>query len=404
MSRSLEELKVDEKRDLVKQIEQKKQGLIDEDWTEICDNFDLSINAETQRKAGVGIKLALDANMLGNTKYGNTQTDLSDGYIDRQKIRDLTRQVNNMYRTESRSEQLRETVRDSIAKLHPIEIRHRGVYGTYDPSAEGKSLVVALGDFHYGAEIHVAGLRGEVINHYDHHVFEERMIRLEEELVQIAKKEQVSDLHIFLVGDLIDGMLRQSQLMRLEYGMVESTIRLSEWLAWWIAQLACETNKQIHIYAATGNHSEIRPLRSKNREFEEENLEKIIVWFLEERLREYDNIEFHGECQKMVLADIQGYSFLLLHGDGEKSISQIAQDAVNMYAEPIDFFICGHKHKEQEIPMGITDDGNSVIIRTPSICGVDRYAQSRGFGGKSGAIAMVIEQEYGRRCVYPIQL
>lgn len=54
--------------------------------------------------------------------------------------------------------------------------------------------------------------------------------------------------------------------------------------------------------------------------------------------------------------------------------------------------------------MGMTDDGNSVIIRTPSICGVDKYAQSRGYGGKPGAIAMVIERGYGRRCVYPINL
>ena len=190
--------------------------------------------------------------------------------------------------------------------------------------------------------------------------------------------------------------------MRLEYGMVESTIRLSEYLAQWLAQLSKYAN--VHVYAATGNHSEIRPLKSKNREFEDENLEKIIIWYLEERLRENDSIVFYGGAQKYVLTDIEGYSFLLMHGDGEKAIDQIAKDAVNMYSEPIDFFICGHKHKEQEFPMGSTDDGNSIIVRTPSICGVDKYAQSRGFGGKPGAIAMVIERDYGRRCVYPIYL
>ena len=398
MSRSLEELTANEKCDLVKQIAKKKQGQADDDWSEICDEFDLNINAETQRKAGVGIKLAHDANLLNSPI-----TDISDGYVDRQKIRDLTRQVNNMYRTESRSELLRETVREAIVGLTPIKTQSHP-WRTYDLPAEDRSLVVTLGDFHYGAEIHVTGLRGEIVNHYDHHVFEDRMTKLLEEVVQITRQQQVSDIHIFLVGDLIDGMLRQSQLIRLEYGMVESTIRLAEWMAWWIAQIATDTNKQIHIYAASGNHSEIRPLRSKNREFEEENLEKIIFWFLEERLREYDNIEFHGGCEKMILADVQGYSFLLLHGDGEKAINQIAQDVVNVYSEPIDFFICGHQHKEQEIPMGATNDGNSVVIRTPSICGIDKYAQSRGFGGKPGAIAMTIERDYGRRCVFPIQL
>lgn len=396
MSRSLEELSIEEKRNLIKQIEQKKQGLIDEDWSEICDHFDLSINADTQRKAGVGIKLVADASMLNCVE---TQEDLSNGYIDRQKMRDLTRQVHGMFRTESRSELLRETVREAVANLEPIDICPTI---QMHPTQDDRSLVLALGDFHYGAEINVTGLRGEIQNHYDHVVFEERMERVLMNVMAILKREMVEDVHVFLVGDLIDGMLRQSQQMRLEYGMVESTIRLSEYLAQWLAQLSKYAN--VHVYAATGNHSEIRPLKSKNREFEDENLEKIIIWYLEERLRENDSIVFYGGAQKYVLTDIEGYSFLLMHGDGEKAIDQIAKDAVNMYSEPIDFFICGHKHKEQEFPMGSTDDGNSIIVRTPSICGVDKYAQSRGFGGKPGAIAMVIERDYGRRCVYPIYL
>ena len=96
--------------------------------------------------------------------------------------------------------------------------------------------------------------------------------------------------------------------------------------------------------------------------------------------------------------------FLLLHGDGEKSIDRIARDSINLYGEPIDYFICGHLHRENDMPAGTTDSGNSVIVRVPSLCGMDRYAQSKGFGAKAGAIAMVIEKDYGRRCVYPIRL
>ena len=205
-----------------------------------------------------------------------------------------------------------------------------------------------------------------------------------------------------IVGDLIDGMLRQSQLMRLEYGVVESTMKLSEYLATWIDALSMFV--EVDVFAATGNHSEIRPLRSKNREFEEENLEKIVMWYLDARLRSNESVFVDSDCRRYTLVEVEGFQFLLLHGDGEKNIDQIAKEAVNMYNEPIDFFVCGHKHKEQEYPMGMTDSGNSVVVRVPSICGVDRYAQSKGYGGKPGAIAMVIEKGYGRRCVYPIQL
>lgn len=395
MNCSLDELDVNAKRDLVRQIADKKQGLVDIDWSEMCAQFGLDINVETLRKAGVGIKLAADANMLGPGV-----ADVSDGYVERQKIRDLTRQVNNMYRTQSRSELLREAVQEACSRLKPIEIqRTERLNHTIH---ENRSLVLALGDFHYGANIHVTGLRGEVINHYDHTVFEQRMAKLLDEVNDIVRKESLSYIHLYFVGDLIDGMLRQSQLMRLEYGIVESTIRLANFLAQWIAELTSYAD--IVVHAVTGNHSEVRPLKSRNREFEEENLEKIIWWFLRERFAGCESVTFSGECGRMELSYVEGYSFLLLHGDGEKAIDQIARDTVNVYGEHVDFFICGHKHKEQEFPAGATDDGNSIIVRTPSICGTDKYAQSCGYGGKPGAIAMVIECGYGRRCVYPIQL
>ena len=325
--------------------------------------------------------------------------DISNGYVERQKLRDLTNRVNAMYRTQSRSELLREQIAEAVKNLPPFSIT---TYADSEREDKDRAIVVALGDFHYGADIHVEGLRGEVLNEYNHNVFERRMEKLFHELVDIISTEYVSEVHLMLVGDLVDGMLRQSQLMRLEYGIVESTIRLSEYLAFWISELSSYAD--VHVHAALGNHSEIRPLKSKNREFEEENLEKIIMWYLHERLRNREEIFVDADCKRQTLVDVKGFSFLILHGDGEKNIPLIAQDAINMYAEPIDFFICGHTHKEQEYPMGMTDTGNSVIIRAPSICGTDKYAQSKGYNGKPGAIAMVIEKGYGRRCVYPIQL
>lgn len=355
----------------------------------------MAVNAETLRKAGVGIKLAADAGLLTDENPGERA-----GYIERQKMRDLSRQVNTVYRNESRSELLRETIERAVKDLPAFTIFSKGNINRTDIGA--RSLVVALGDFHYGADIHVEGLYGETINEFNHTVFEGRMLDLLDEIEAICAKENLNNVYVMLVGDLIDGMLRQSQLMRLEYGVIESTIRLSESLASWIN--AISGFAKVHVYASTGNHSEIRPLRSKNREFEEENLEKIILWYLGSRLRDNELVTVDTTCRRYTLAEVEGFNFLLLHGDGEKSIDQIAKDAINMYQRPIDFFVCGHKHKEQEYPMGVTDSGNSVVIRVPSICGVDRYAQSRGYGGRPGAIAMVIERDYGRRCVYPIQL
>lgn len=378
-------------------IDQKKRGLLDMEWVELGQLFKLDINSETLRKAGVGIKLVSDADMLDTDP---DMTPLVDrDYVERQKLRDLNNQVNAVYRAESRSELLRETIREEMKKLPPMKVQYAPM-GSLRSDKE-RALVLTMGDFHFGADIVVKGLYGETLNRYNHSVFEQRMERLFDETVDVLRKEKLNKIYVFLVGDLLDGMLRESQLMRLEYGIVESTMRLSEYLATWFASLS--KYGEVNVVGVTGNHSEVRPLKSKSRDFEDENLEKIILWYLKSRLEDVPRVKIVGECEKLKMVKVVGYNFLLLHGDGEKDIGRLARDAVQLYGHPIDFFVCGHKHSENEYPAGITPDGNSTIIRVPSMCGIDKYAQRKGFGGRPGAILTVMEKGYGRRCVYPLQ-
>lgn len=357
------------------------------------------MSPETLRKAGVGIKLVADADML-RAKGESIVSYMSDGYVERQKMRDLTAQVNKMYRAEAREELLRETIAEAVSNLVPL---HPICYAPYNGQSSGKELVLCIGDMHYGANINLRGLEGESVNRYNSEVFEERMEKLLDETVDILKKEQIKDVHVFMVGDLIDGMLRQSQLVKLEYGMVDSTIRFAEYMSNWIISLA--SHAQVHVAACSGNHSEVRPLGSKKREFPNENMERIILWFMAERLKNYDwCVKIDPSCERFSKKTVCGYTFLLLHGDAEKDIPQFADETIRLYGKPIDYFICGHKHRESEYPTGVSPQGTSLVVRVPSICGPDSYAQSKGFGGQAGAIAMVMEPGYGRRCVYPIQL
>ena len=393
MGRQLEELGAQEKRDLVEEITLKKTGRSDKDWIDLRDEYDLDISPDTLRKAGVGIKLAVDADMLGKAE--------SSSYLERQKMRDLTANVNAMYRKEARSELLREEVAAAIAKLEPLPPPIPDISYTWCPN-KTKELVVCVGDIHYGADIHVTGLYGEDLNVFNDDVFRERMGQLLSETCDILAKERITKVHLFLVGDLIDGMLRQSQLMRLQYGLVDSTMRFSEYMATWINKLS--ESAEVNIASCSGNHSEIRPLGSKKRQFPEENMERLIMWYLKARLADNPKVSVDERCELYSLQNVLGFSFLLFHGDSEKNLQEVASETVRLYGRPIDFFICGHRHRENEYPTGCTPDGSSTIIRVSSVCGADSYATSKGYGGKPGATAIVMEEDYGRRCVYPIQL
>lgn len=262
--------------------------------------------------------------------------------------------------------------------------------------------MVAIGDFHYGATWRVCGLYGEVINEYNPDVFEDRMGALLTQLIAILDREEIDHVDLLLCGDSLDGMLRASQLTKLRWGIVESCMRLSEYMAQWVASLA----KYVHVsvYGVDGNHGEIRPLGSKHGEFENENMEKIILWYLHARLAPLENVEVDPVSDTTKTIEVQGYTVMLTHGTQAKTLESLAKQTILLYGKRVDIFICAHRHREQESVSGYTDDGNSLVMRIPSICGVDSYAQSLGYGGAPGALAMVMERGYGRRCVYPITL
>lgn len=131
--------------------------------------------------------------MIHEAASDSSIRSLSDGYVERQKIRDLTNRVNEVYRAESRSELLSEAIRESIQHLPEMqEVFYAPFAREYGTKVKGRSLVLSIGDFHYGAKIHVEGLHDEVLNHYDHNVFEDRMMTLLDETIDILKKESIS--------------------------------------------------------------------------------------------------------------------------------------------------------------------------------------------------------------------
>lgn len=401
MSRSIESLNVKEKASLVQEVLDKKTGSLDKDWCDMVMDYDLDCNPETLRKAGVGVKLASDAGMCFPIDGAGTR-DVMDGYVERQKLYDLQREIRKDLREQSRSELLREQIRDAIRALPPIAV---------DPSVKPKieehvdrELVIGLGDFHYGAKYVVYGLHGEEINRYDSHEFEVRMSDLIREVQAIVKTHKPEMITVMIVGDMLDGLLRVSQTSRLEYGVVESAMYLSEYICMWLYELNDKCKLPIRVFAVRGNHGEIRPLGTKAGQFPEENMERIVMHYIHERFFEHPSIlVFDDDAPLVKTVDVIGYKFLMIHGDGN-DIESIARDHQTLYNEKIDVFMVGHLHKSQTFTAGMGKNGNVLIERVPSLCGIDPYAQSKGYGSPAGATVIVMERGYGRRCVYPIIL
>ena len=121
LSRSIESLNIKEKADLVQEVLDKKNGVNDKDWHDMVMDYDLDCSPETLRKAGVGVKLASDSGMKFPCSGDGTRNAM-DGYVERQKLYDLQREIRKDLRELSRSELIREQIREAIRDLPPIDL------------------------------------------------------------------------------------------------------------------------------------------------------------------------------------------------------------------------------------------------------------------------------------------
>ena len=63
------------------------------------------------------------------------------------------------------------------------------------------------------------------------------------------------------------------------------------------------------MYNVDANHTEIRPLGSRRGEFSNENFEKIITWYMAQRLSDNPNVQVDASSETMKRLEVQGFSF-----------------------------------------------------------------------------------------------
>lgn len=317
---------------------------------------------------------------------------------ERKKLQTEKLEYNRWLREEARDELIVEHICEAIKSLPPLDIPNvlsANVVGRIHGEREGCLLIA---DPHYGVDLKITGLFGEVINEYSPEIFESRMWNLLTQVVDICKKEGFSSLNVYDLGDEIDGLLRVSQLFKLRYGVIESTVRYGRFITEWLNELS----KHIHVkyqMVKDSNHCQLRMLNQPKNTFKDENMSYIIAEKLIDRLENNSNFEFIQNPTGYIFDNLAGYNVLGIHGETKK-LEQAIKDFSKTYGVTIDFLVGGHKHHQDSQNIGIQSD----VIGAPSIIGVDDYALSLHKTSDPGATLFVLEKNKGKVLEYNIKL
>lgn len=299
--------------------------------------------------------------------------------------RDQKREYRKLIQNQARFEAIRDDIHEAVLKLEtkkPLNYSPSHFTGNHK---EGLSL---WSDWHFGMVI------DNYTNKFNKEVFNDRVSQLLTKTIAYGKQHGISTLHVANLGDLIGGLIHVSTRVQANEDVVEQTKYVSETLAEVLSTLANEFENIVY-YNVAGNHGRTSP--SKNDVGIKENFEYLIPWYLEARLRNFDNIKIVNEQDGFIISKIINEDVVFTHGHYDRPDSSVTKIPQLTGIIP-SFIFSGHIHHHYE-----KEYGKTTVVVNGSLVGNDDYAMQGRFGSKPSQKFLVYNED-GLECTYVIKL
>lgn len=383
--------------------ELKSSGDLSASWDEIAENLNRELHgtryecykgSSAYRKAYNNAKRFYDAGVFetGDDHIAKIKK-AQDGLVkERRRLYDQRREYNKLLASDARDEHLSEElirVAKNLATEKPLDFSP----ACY-PENNKKEALLLLSDWHYGM------VTDNIWNKYDTTICRVRVEALVEYTKQYLKEHNITTLHIVLLGDAAHGAIHAGCRIQSNENVCDQLMHVAELLAETISSLSSCVNT-VKVYSCYGNH--LRTIQNKNDSVHSDNMEKIIPWWLKERLSDNSKITIiQSPYAEFTRLNILGSEICCVHGDLDnfKNLGVTINTIFSrLYGEAIDYTISGDKHHLEEFEsFGI----ESILVR--SLCGTDEYANNKRLYSEAGQTLIIFNDDYGRECTYHIPL
>lgn len=347
------------------------------------------------RKKWAAFESVLNANadkLVGDQKYLEEIKNATDElYKAKKQFYDQRREYNKMLTNDARADHLTEKLIEA-ANLAPLDDYSR--LFLYSNTPENEEALLCLSDWHFGQT------SNNIWNEYNVDICKQRISKLYNDVMRALENHRAKTLHIVILGDMINGSIHTSSRVASDENTCEQLMHVSELLANFINELSVCV-KKVKVYSTYGNHA--RTIQNKNDSIHSDNLERIIPWWLKQRLKHNKKIDvIDSEFYEFIYFKICGYNVVCTHGDLDK-FSNIGVTVNTLfskkYGETIDYTFSGDKHHIESFEQyGI----ESALVG--SLCGTDEYANNKRLYSNPMQTLCIFTPNYGKLCTYNIKL
>ena len=217
-----------------------------------------------------------------------------------------------------------------------------------------EEVCLMLSDLHLGYEFTLEETGG--ISEYNYDIFKARLATLRKNVVDKLSvhlphyKKKI--LNVFVLGDIVTGtpLAGAWEAAYTAMPIKDQVIKGFEGISSFVYYFSTMFD-QINLYCIRGNHG-----RTEKDKIEKDycNWDNVCYDYIKLRFKDVDNISVKTMNSFFQTAEINGYKFLLLHGDkisGSTSLSKLEDAQLKISAmkrEFYDYILSGHFHVAQD--------------------------------------------------------
>lgn len=359
------------------------------------DEFGCAKDESKYRKDWASFQRIFSANadkLIGENRYLEEIKEATDElYKIKKQVSDQRREYNKLLTSDARAEHLTEKL---IEAANGLSLKDYSDIFVLKPYSSSKEAVLCLSDWHYGQ------VTDNIWNSYNTEICEQRVVSLVEKVASALLEHNITTLHVALLGDFVNGAIHTGCRVAAEENTCEQLMHVSEILANCINTLSAFV-KNVKVYSTYGNHA--RTIQNKNDSIHSDNMEKVIPWWLKQRLQGNDKVTvIDSEYYEFIYMQVCGKNIICTHGDLDnfKKLGMTANALfTKKYGKTIDYTFSGDKHHLEAFEQfGI----ESALVG--SLCGADEFANNKRLYSYPMQTLCIFTPEDGKQCTYNIKL
>lgn len=368
--------------------------LVDIDYTELSKYvYGKELSSDVARREMYGSRYTLQLledegikNITDTEILGELDAKIIEFKKEKQKFFDQRREFNKLVTLAGRQEHLYDTLEKAALQLNNtvgnIYTESMPIINDLDNEA-----ILVFADWHYGMTT------DNTFNKYNTEICKQRVKKVVDSAKQRLLTHNCKTLHLVVLGDLFHGSCHTSCRVASEELTCDQIMQVAEILSQSIGELS-KYAQNVFVYMTYGNHG--RTIQDKNDSIHRDNMERLIPWWLEERLLNMgvDNVSLAEDTNtEFLFINAAGHEICASHGDLDKVKSSprlLPTLFQKKLGKDIEYILLADKHHRESFEeFGIT----AQICG--SLCGSDDYANDKRLYSTPSQLMLIVNPECG---------